>query len=118
MTKKSFNNYGVPHYSPSDTPAIRSHPIRELPDAIKIQRGIYMQALKYMRDSIREEYKEGDKFTIFSDKLNVNREGVFVKLFLCGCYWKVRATFYDGLKVKGDNLIGISLFYHFAQKVK
>lgn len=58
-----YNNFGVPYYAHPDTPAIRGP--RSLPSELSIRHGNKadkMKALKYVREFVKTNWKEGDKF--------------------------------------------------------
>jgi len=110
-----FNNYGVPHYAHPDTPAIRPKP-RELPsesaDWYK-NKANKMKALKFVREFIKTNWTEGDRFVIAGGDKN-GLTGTFTKVFLCGSVWKIRVVWDN--PAMGKQLLGMFDFYRFGFK--
>lgn len=89
-----FNKSGVPWYAHPDTPAIRGP--REIPDGNGGYNVNYMRALTYVRNFIRANWKEGDRFQFMVQSededrpgLHSGKTGTFVKLALRGNSWRV-----------------------------
>ena len=113
----SYNNYGVPYYARSDTPAIRPRGIpktESLPEDWQKNKANKMKALRFMREFIKTNWKTGDKFVFTLGSEHVGLTGTFQSAFLCGSAWMMRLS-WDNPKM-GKKLVGMCDFYHFAFK--
>lgn len=119
-----FNNFGVPYYAHPDTPAIRP---REIPkseaksESWQNMKAEKMRAIRYVREFVKTNWKEGDKFILSKEQNKygdysqfAGATGVFTKMFLCGSVWMVRVIWDDA--TLGKKIISLSDFYHYGFK--
>lgn len=122
MSKKSYNNFGVPHFATPETPAIRPKAPREMPEDLldeKCRRG---RALQYIYTHIRDNWAEGDELVMTGlrrradGKDTVSRfagkSGRFVGKRDCGSYTMISVEWNAG----GRGLLGPAEFYWHAYK--
>jgi hypothetical protein len=122
MSRKSYNLYGVPWYSPSDTPAIRGGPNEGEPQSVNPRyaagQASRMRAYQHMRDQIRANWQPGTRF-LFPRREDIKEgpfSGEYVSLQQRGAYWSVTVKLDAGQKKKGGPYFGMVLFYAFAEK--
>lgn len=114
-----FNNFGVPHYAASDTPAIRPREIKADSKEWLDGKAQQMIARRYVREYIKENWKAGDKFSLTTEKRpggetsNFPGEtGEFIERFQCGNAQMIRVK-WDNPKM-GKRHLGMFEFYYFA----
>jgi hypothetical protein len=129
--KNNFNNFGVPWYAPSETPAIRGGATGSGPDMgegsldrdrTPEEAKRFDAACKKTHEKVklvRDNWSEGDHL-VLKESYSF-RYGLFKEIRKCGLYWKVFVEFTDGMtrpNGKPHNPpIGLSAFIQLAQKV-
>lgn len=129
-----FNNFGVPWYAASGTPAIRP---KMIPSEEEIDRklGRY-KAHRFLHDYFQSNWKKGDRFVLkepaetynlyellrepdrYNGKQFVTWSGEFVEKRDCGANYWIYVKFDGDQKRRTGSRFGMFAFYHFAEKVE
>lgn len=127
-----FNNAGVPYYANRKHPPIRPREIK-LPSAERLEgKANRMKAYTYVKQYLDENWKDGDRFYITTEKRKVwdsfnqrhfeekcshsGHSGVFFKRELIGSSWFVIVKWDDDYKPKGlgSTKCGMFDFFYYA----